>query len=204
MLPAHIKEAIDHYIPALGEWMKIEQAYEMAELIIDTKPLVVVEIGVFKGQSLTAQAFALRNNNNGGKIYGIDPWSVESAIEGGTEPANDEWWQTKIDLDQICNDCMRNIRDHRLEPWVVIIRSPSQHCCTLFDFDSIDQLYIDGCHSELASTRDVTNYVPRVKPGGYIFMDDCDWQTTQKAVKMMEEMCEIVQGNGNFRLYRKR
>lgn len=202
MLPDHIKAAIDVYIPALGEWMKTEQAYQMAELIIETKPKVVVEIGVFKGQSLTAQAFALRNNNDGGKIYGIDPWSKERAVEGGTDPANDEWWTKKIDLDQICNDCMKNIRDHRLEEWVVIIRSASQFCYDLFP--RIDQLYIDGCHSELASTRDVINYAPRVKEGGYIFMDDCDWSTTQKAVRMIEEQCEVIQGDGNFRLYRKK
>src|SRR5690242_19968781 len=69
MLPEHIKRAIDEYVPPLGDWLDLSRAYEMAELILEVKPQVVVEVGTFKGQSLITQAFALRENNDGGKIY---------------------------------------------------------------------------------------------------------------------------------------
>jgi predicted O-methyltransferase YrrM len=200
-LPEHIRVAIDTYIPQLGQWLDLNRAYEMAALILETKPEVVVELGSFKGQSLITQAFALRENNKG-KIYGIDPWKVEAAIEGSNDPENNEWWSSKIDLNQVHQDCMEQVWAHRLDPWVVVIRAASQHVNQLFRCD-IDILYIDANHSEEASTRDVENYVPRVRSGGWVWFDDTDWSSTQKALKIMLNTCVLERDNGNYRLYRK-
>jgi predicted O-methyltransferase YrrM len=202
-LPPHLLGAICHYIPQLGEWLDIERACEMANLIVQNKPLVVVEIGTFKGQSLIAQAFALRDNNNGGKIYGIDPWQVTSAVEGFNEEKNNEWWTRAIDLNQIHQDCMQAIWDHHLEPWTVIIRAASQHVYQLFNYN-IDVLYIDGNHSEVASCRDVELFVPRVVPGGFIWFDDADWPTTQRAIGMIETMATTIINAPSYRLFQKR
>lgn len=202
MLPDHIKKAISHYLPALEGWLDAARGEEMAELIIDTKPEVVVEIGVFGGRSLVAQAFGLRENNFG-KIYGIDPWDVATAVEHFEDEKNNEWWRKNITLEDIHRGCMRAIWDHHLQPWVVIIRAASQHACQLFP-NNIDVMYLDGNHSEISSCRDVENYVPRIKSGGYCWVDDCDWHTTQKALGMIGTMCDLVKDNGNYRLYRKR
>jgi predicted O-methyltransferase YrrM len=202
MLPKHISDAIDNYIPHMEGWLDVARGCEMAELIIDTKPDVCVEIGVFGGRSLVACAFGLRENNKG-KIYGIDSWRVEDAVEGKENKEDKEWWERKIVLDDIHRDCMRAVWDHHLEKWVVIIRSASQYCAELFP-GNIDQLYIDGSHSEVASCRDVQLYVPRVKQGGAIWLDDCDWATTQKMLGMMDNFADIERNNGNYRLYRKR
>ena len=201
-LPDHIHKAISHYVPQLEGWLDVARGHEMAELIIDTKPDVVVEIGVFGGRSLIAQAFGLRENNKG-KIYGIDPWKVETAVEHFQDEKNNEWWRKNITLEDIHKGCMRAIWDHHLDPWVVILRAASQNVYQLFP-DNIDILYVDGNHSEVSSTRDVENFVPRVKSGGYVFMDDCDWPTTQKAVVIIETMCDLVKNSGNYRLYKKR
>lgn len=202
MLPEHIKTAIQKYIPLLGQWLEVDRACEMAELIIDTKPDVVVEIGTFRGQSLISQAFALRENNKG-VIYGIDPWQVSYAVEGNNDPENDDWWRNKIDLELIHRECMQAIWDHHLEPWTVIIRAASHFAYRLFEYN-IDILYIDGNHSEQASSRDVELYVPRVNQGGYVWLDDCQWQTLQKALGMVATMCDLVKDGGQYRLYKKR
>jgi Methyltransferase domain len=202
MLPSHIRDAIDTYIPALGDWLDLDRAYQMAELIIDTKPEVVVEIGTFKGQSLITQAFAVRDNHKG-KIYAIDPWSVSFAVEGSNDPENNDWWSKKINLEDIHHNCMKAIWDHHLEEWAIVIRSPSQFVFQLFP-NNIDICYIDGNHSELVSCRDVRNYLPRIKSGGYIWADDTSWPTTQRALAIIEGQCDLVRSGGNFRLYRKR
>lgn len=201
MLPNHIKEAIEHYIPVMEGWLDPARGCEMAELIIDTKPEICVEIGVFGGRSLIACAMALRENNKG-KIYGIDSWRVEDAVEGKEDKEDKDWWQKKVILDDIHRECMKAMWAHHLEPWVVVIRSASQYCSELFP--TIDQLYIDGSHSEVASCRDVENYVPRVKRKGFIWVDDCDWRSTQAALSRMDSMCEVIKDNGNYRLYQKR
>lgn len=205
MLPTHIKEAIEHYIPLLEGWLTPERGCEMAELIIDTKPLVCVEIGVFGGRSLIACAMALRENEKG-TIYGIDSWRTEDAIEGKEDTEDREWWEKNVILEDIHRACMKAIWDHHLESWIVVIRSASQYCSELFfpATNRIDQLYIDGSHSEVASVRDVELYVPNVESNGYIWFDDCDWESTQKALGMLGEVADLERDNGNYRLYRKR
>jgi methyltransferase family protein len=200
IVPDHIKEAINHYIPSMEGWLLPERGCEMAELILNTRPDVVVEIGVFGGRSLLAQAFALRENNKG-KIYGIDPWQTTNAVEGVLEKENRDWWTSSINMHHIHEGCVRAIWDHHLEPWVVVIRAPSQYCYELFP--NIDILYIDGNHSELASCRDVTNYATRVKSGGWIWMDDCDWPTTEHARALLGTMATLERDCGAYRLYQK-
>lgn len=209
-LPQHIRDAIHHYIPSLEGWTEPERACEMAELIYDTKPKIVVEIGTFGGRSAIAQAFALRENNNGGKLYCIDPWRVEYALEGEWK-ANQDWYKHNIDIHEIHRKCIEAIWGHKIDDWLVVIRSASQYVHELFP--AIDVLFIDGNHSEVASLRDSQLYVPRVTIGGYVLIDDTDWEvregdsvikSTEKAVRFIEEQCELVKQIGNMRVYRKR
>lgn len=200
MIPAHIREAIYHYLPHMDGWTTPERGCEMAEAIITHRLEICVEAGVFAGRSLISQGFAVRDNGFG-MTHGIDPWDVESAAEGDGPPENTEWWKTKSKLVEMHEKTIKAIRDHRLEQWVSVIRSPSQYVAHLFP--RIDFLNIDGCHSELASCRDVSLYVPRVRKDGIIFMDDTDWATTQKAIGMIEECCELISDHGKARTYKK-
>lgn len=181
-------------------WCSIEKALAMAELILETKPMSVVEIGVFGGRSLIPQAMALRENGVG-MVYGIDPWKKSVAIEGENSKENNEWW-LKLDLEAIHVHCIDHIWRYNLDSWVTIIRAPSQNCRHLFPL--IDILHIDGAHSEVSSVRDVLNYLPRVKSGGYIWFDDTDWETTKRAVDLVEAECSKVKMVGSCALYRKR
>lgn len=201
MMPSHISTALDHYISTMEGWTTPARCKEICELVIETKPDVCVEIGVFAGRSLLAQAFGLRENGKG-KVYGIDYWKLDTAIEGENQD-NKQWWTEKLDLELMHRLTMQAIWGHHLDSIATIIRAPSQHVYELFP--NIDLLNIDGCHSESASCRDVTNYLPRVKHGGYILMDDCDWQSTQKAQSLLESQCTVVKvgEGGHYKHYRK-
>lgn len=212
-LPSHLRAAIETYVPALegGDWAELGRRCDVAELVIDTKPKVVVEIGTFGGAGAIPIAFALRQNNNGGKIYCIDPYRSEYAVEGEWED-NQKWWTQNVNLHEIHRKCMVAIWSHNIDEWIVVIRAASQHCWELF-LSGIDILVIDGNHSEVASLRDAKLYVPRVRSGGYIVADDVDWQTrvgeefvqsTKKAMQFIEESCDIVKQSGNMRFYKKR
>lgn len=209
-LPNHIRTAIEEYIPPLEGWTEPDRACEMAELVYETKPKVVVEIGTFGGRSAIAMAFALRQNNNGGKIYCIDPWRLEYANEGEGED-NQKWWTENIQIHEIHRKCMEAIWSHNIDDWLVVIRAASQHCFELFK--KIDILLIDGNHSEVASLRDAQLYVPNVRPGGHVLADDIDWQvrmgdtviqSTHKELQFIEAYCDLVKQSGNMRFYRKR
>jgi predicted O-methyltransferase YrrM len=209
-LPEHIVKAIETYIPPLEGWTRPERACELAEVIIDLKPKVVVEIGTFGGRSAIAMAFALRENNNKGKLYAIDPWRVEYALEGEWKD-NQDWYKNNIDIHEIHERCMIAIWQHNLDEWLVVIRAASQHCFKLFP--RIDVLLIDGNHSEVASFRDARLYVPNVRKGGMVMIDDLDWQvkngdvainSTAKAKEFIEQHCELVKQSGNMGFYRKK
>lgn len=211
-LPNHIVDAINKYVPALDghNWAEPERRCEMAALVYEIKPQVVVEIGTFGGASAIPIAFALRESNNGGKIYCIDPWKLEYAMEGEWE-ANQDWYKNNIDIDDIHKKFMHAAWSHNLDNWLVVIRAASQHCYELFP--KIDVLSLDGNHSEVASLRDATLYVPRVVSGGYVLVDDQDWgvkqgdkmvPSLQKALDFIKERCDLVKQSGNMGFYRKR
>lgn len=200
-LPDHLIEAIQHYLPPMDGWTTVERGCEMAAAIIETRPEVCVDIGVFAARSTICQGFALRENNFG-MVFGIDPWSPAIAEAGDDVRESAEWWREKSNLEAIHQQAMKAVWDHKLEPWVTMIRARSAFVVRLFP--RIGFLNIDGGHSEEYSCSDVLLYLPRVITGGYVFMDDTDWPTTQKALSMIEVSCDLVNDTGKARTYRKR
>lgn len=205
-LPSHIHAAVDHYLQHMEGWTTIQRGQEMAEAILELKHPVAVSIGVFSGRSVIAMGFAMRELGHG-HVYGIDPYKIDAAIEGSGDAADKEWWARRADLERMAGYAIGQIWAHRLDQWASLIRNSSQYVSQLFP--EIGVLEIDGNHSEEASTRDVELYLPRVISGGWIFADDADWHTTQKAMGMLSEKCELVkevkpEGNSSYRIFRKR
>lgn len=186
--PREVLEQIRAIVPLLPGWMTPERCCELADAIFETRPRLCVEIGVFGGRSLVAQAMALRAAGHGGVVAGLDPWRTDDALEGENE-ANQHWW-SNLDIEAIHRRAMAAIWDNHLEAHTVVVRSASQHAAPLFS--EIDMLLVDGNHSEVASTRDVELYVPKVRSGAYIVADDYDWPSVQKAYTRLQEMADVV------------
>lgn len=178
-----------------------ERGCEMAQCILETNAKICVDIGVFAGRSTIAMGFAARQLGNS-MVYGIDPWKVEAAIEGDNVEENAKWWKQNANLEEMHRQTMQTIWAHRLDKWVTIIRQHSQHVIELFPV--IDFVNIDGCHTEVASCRDVNLYLPKLRSGGYVTFDDSSWDTTQKALRLIEESCDLVNDTGEARTYRKK
>lgn len=208
-IPDHIekliRENLDKESPTkLEGWMTPERGLQFVEHVLEHKPKVVVEIGVFGGRSMLCYALALRQLNEGGVYYGIDPWEIQAVQEGETVPENREW-NSGVDWNAIHLGAMNVIWKHNLDKWAVVVRSASHHCHGLFQ--DIDLLAIDGSHVESVAVRDVELYLPKLKPGGYLFFDDSDWPSTQKAIKLVEQSCDLIRDDGretHNSLYRKR
>lgn len=196
-----LKDKIQTTCIALDGWTSPDRLHLMADLILKEKPSIVVELGVFGGRSFIAQALALKENGSG-VIFGIDPWRKAAAIEGENR-ANQDWWGT-LDYEAVHKMAMNAVWDNDLAAHAVVIRSESQHASAAFSNNSIDILNIDANHSEIASCRDATLYLPKVKSGGHIFFDDCDWATTHKAQVIVEQQCDVIMDNGHWKMYKKR
>ncbi len=182
---------VEDIVNRLEGWCSSDKIHKLYKLIIESKPSNLLEIGVFGGKSLLAQAFALRENGFG-MIHGVDPWKANDCIQGMTEENSINWWQN-LDYTKIYNGCINSIVNNNLEDFVKIHRLTSLEYSTKIDFE-IDILHIDGNHEEESSCRDVELYLPKVKKGGYIWFDDANWYQTQKAISLIENKfgCKLV------------
>ena len=200
-LPTELRDQITKEMEVLDGWTSVERGLEMAQLVLEHRPSVVVELGCFGGKSTLPMALALKHAGCG-KIYTIDPWQNEPCMEGENE-ANKEWW-SKVDLNEIHQKVMDWIWRLGLEQIVIVIRARSQDVPELFPV--MDFCNVDGNHSEIASCRDVNNYLPRLRGGGLCFLDDADWPTTQKCQELILQSCDLFKEgeNGHYKIFRKR
>jgi len=188
---------------AMDGWTTPERAIDLAKFVLERKPEIVVEIGVFGGKALIALALACRQNGKG-HVYGIDPW-IKGACNG-VDNANKAWWDT-LDLEEIYRKAVSAVTELGLDKFVTIVRGQSHHVAD--QFSNIDFLEIDGCHCETCATRDVELYVPKVVSGGLIFMDDLDWHqngksTMGKVKALLNDWCVPIRDFGNARLFQKK
>ncbi len=172
-------------------WCVYEKADKLMELIHETNPKVVVEIGVFGGSSVYPMAQALRYQRHG-VIYAIDPWKAEDCQMGyQPDDPNYIWWTT-VDLEKIYKDFAKLIKKNSLSSFCTIMRATSLEAVNFFADESIDILHVDGNHTEESAFTDVTLFLPKVKKNGYIWFDDVNWSSTNKAVRYLLERCTFL------------
>lgn len=191
----------------LPGWAVLEKARMLAGLVVREKPNVVVELGVFGGKSLAPLALALQHNRRG-IVYGVDPWTIRACQEHYPEDdANAVWWTENANLDTVFTTFVQYVTEQNLWPYVRLLCAPSQDVAQVFDETPIDVLHIDGNHSREASMRDVRLYITRVRPGGWVWFDDTQWESTQDAQRLMECYCRCVIDapavGGGLKLYQR-
>lgn len=209
-LPRPIADFIDKVLPHMEGWCTVEKATALAEAVLDQKPLVFVEIGVFAGRSLITAALACEHNQRG-RVIGIDPWTPEASESGFSEgDANRVWW-AHVDHSLIFKLCRDFVNGLGVAGRVDLVRTTSEWALpglklveSLFGKPIVDFLHIDGNHSEECSTYDVEHYVPLVVPGGTVWFDDTDWTTTKKAQTMLDDLCEKVGMVGTCGIYKRK
>ena len=177
----------------LRGWCTHDKANVLMDIVLNSKPDVIVEIGVFGGKSLIPMAYVLKALGNG-IAYGIDPWEATESVQGLEDPINKSWW-AQVDHFQILHSLTQKIHDFGLEKRIQLIQKTSMDAPLI---QEIDILHIDGNHSEQSSYQDVLKWVPLVKKGGWIIFDDINWiengrLTTAKATQWLDRNCTKFQ-----------
>ncbi len=193
-------------LPSFPGWCSSEKALELFNLAIKTKPSLCVEIGVFGGSSLLPIASALKHLGKG-IVIGIDPWDPREAIKHFNLPEDEEnlaWWSS-LDFEKIFQEYSRLFSKHHLNDHVITIKSTSALASTIIT-TPIDILHLDGNHSEFGIISDITLYLPKVRPGGYIWLNDILSKSIQPAIKLLVNSCDIVKiiDKSNCILFKKR
>ena len=184
----HVKRHVEYQYPNMHGWCSIEKALDIAECVIDLNAHSSVEVGVFGGKSLLAFALAHEAVRHG-KVVGIDPWTAAACQEGHNDEKNNEWWTGMVNLNKIYLDFEEKMfRDYNvLVPYCNWLRLKGEEAAPLFPDKSIDILHDDGNHSEELTCANYHSYKDKLKDHSIVIIDDTDWPTVDKAVKLWKE-----------------
>lgn len=185
-----LNEKILKQLDGMDGWCDPAKAIRMAEYVLQDKPSICVEVGVFAGKSAICTAFALQEVGRG-HLHAIDSWSTpDCLVDVPKEDA--EWWANNVNLDDIFKQFVGHVLKSGTETIITVNRSSSTDAARQFGHQ-IDMIHIDGCHSEWSSTTDVCLWLPKVKAGGLVVMDDVNWPGTQTAVRFVEKFCDRLE-----------
>lgn len=186
-LESLIREELRFDMPVhLEGWCTAEKGLALANLVLTRRPPLIVESGVFGGRSLIALAAACREVQQG-VCYGIDPWTLDAAIEGGIGQANEDWWRHNVNLESIYEGFVRSVLRLELSFYCRWIRAKSETAAGMFQDGTIGLLHQDSNHSELVSCKEVETWHKKISPHGLWILDDADWDTQQKAIRQIHD-----------------
>jgi len=84
------------------------------------------------------------------------------------------------------------------------VKSKSEDYYNNLKIESIDIIHIDGNHDEEYVTKDIQLYLPLVKKGGYIIMDDTTWPGVIKSIENhLNEESILIKSYGDFSVHKK-
>ncbi len=176
-------------------WCTKEKALKMASLINPND--FCIELGVWGGRSLLPMCFMTKN-----RVIGIDAWSKDSALEGENSEVNDEWW-SKINYEKMFSYTKELLTKYKCNN-SRLIRAKSNEVHNNFKDESIDFLHQDSNHSEIISCQEVELYHKKVKKNGIWVFDDTNWDTTQKAQKLLESYgYKEIYDSGSWKIYKR-
>lgn len=203
--PALLKEQAAEGLKSIPGWCTREKSDSFIDLILQTKPHIWVEIGVFGGSSLFPAASALHALGEGIAIA-IDPWDkIECLRHLDPEWNREDWnWWSRVNLREIEGSLRRMLEDRGLENTVAVLKMPSREAAS--KIRKIDILYIDGNLSEEGVLEDIRLYLPKVATGGYIWLNDALWTSRQQAQDLLLQSCQFIRSidGGNCLLFQKR
>ncbi len=179
---------------SLPGWCTPRKALWLAGLVTRNEARRICEIGVYGGRSLLPMALALRKTP-GACAYAVEPWRNDVAVRTPMNAVNDLWW-LNVDLQEVKSKFLCAILAHDLTGIVKIVELASNEARLAFLEDQqmrFDLLHIDGSHAEAQALADVRDWLPLVKPGGIIVLDDINWETVASARNFLRRSCMILE-----------
>ena len=127
------------------------------EIVRNYKPKVVVELGTHMGLSALAMGIALRELNEGGRLFAIDTWEGDEQAGHYGDSVYQQFRSrsSQLRLDEIMVPLRMTFDEAREK-----VARP------------IDLLHIDGLHTWDAVKHDFETYRPLVAPGGLVLFHD--------------------------------
>jgi hypothetical protein len=127
------------------------------DLIAALRPEVIVELGVFYGDSYFGFCQTVAETNLPCTCYGVDTWR-------GDSPAS--FYESSV------YDAVSRHNDRYYRAFSYLMRTSFDEAIKQFSDSSISLLHMDGSHSYEAALHDFELWLPKVRPGGVILLHD--------------------------------
>lgn len=167
-----LRREIEDAAPQGGDWCSPDKAVQLAALVLELRPQLVVELGVWMGGSAVPMALALRHLGVG-QLLAIDAWSTEASV-AGQEGVNAAWWQSVGDEghERARQMFLARLKKHQISPdRCTVQRQRSDEAVVP---RVIDILHHDANHGPQV-VDDVERWAPAVRVGGLLILNDLDW-----------------------------
>jgi len=138
------------------------------------RPLDILEVGTWLGDSALEWHAALRDSNNGaGRIVCVDPWIAYEGKAGvGQQLDNDQ--NRKLASGEAFAQFQANIERAGATKAIEVRRGASDDVLPTLPREGFDIVYIDGDHSYMQVRKDLENAAPLVRDGGLLCGDDLE------------------------------
>lgn len=157
-----------------------------AELIRETKPRFIIEVGTWKGASAITMANAMKSEGLDGRILCIDTWL--GAVE---------FWSDQSDPRRFLSlECKHGFPSVYYRFLANVCHAGQQQCIVPFPLPSsaaalwlmrtdlrADLIYVDASHEEEDVYQDLIDYGTLLTPEGKMCGDDWCWSGVRTAVE---------------------
>jgi len=121
------------------------------------------EVGVWYGRTF----FHLLETIPGLTLYGVDIWKATGFAHHKDQSANRQAVFSRLD---------------EFDGRARILELPSIEAAQTFENGALDFVFIDADHSYEAVKQDISAWLPKVRPGGYVTGHDIDMPEVRQAV----------------------
>lgn len=175
----------------------------MIDIIVERNLKTCVEIGVYRGRSFFPIVYACSLTK--GSALGIDPFEGGDAMQDDV-PSNVKTdvnkFMNNVNLPNIYKECMKRLVEAPFGSHGNIIRKKSDDAVDDVP-ESLDFLHIDGNHDKVRVESDVKNYLPKLRKGGVIVLDDTNWESTEGAQESVSQQCTLLYDHYEWKAYVK-
>jgi predicted O-methyltransferase YrrM len=178
-------------LPNLFGWYEDKQIHKMMDSIKKKKPKLCVEIGSFGGILTYSIASSLHFLKEG-TLYAIDAWNADIAAQGIQGEKTLQWWKS-LDMNGLYEKFCTFFASGPLKRYVHPLRKTSKEVVSSFADGSIDFLVLDGNPSAEQSLEDTLLYFPKVKEGGYIWVQNAQLDSKNTSVEFLFRHCHWVE-----------
>lgn len=188
------KQETFNELPKIPGFCSKEKAQILMDLIYEIKPQLIVEIGPLCGSTTYPMARTLSFIKQG-LMYSIDAWDNDAALENldADDPKMARYWRSlNANMDWAFANFVSMLSAANLNTYCKFIKTRSENAIVTFNDQTIDLLFIDGNSSVSGSLRDAMLYLPKVKSGGYIFLNLAHLLAKSETIFYLLKHCTIL------------